>query len=70
MSRFIEYKTVTGRSISVRSNASKRHFTIKTESGSYRTYPMSLEEFDSCENNTGNDWNNFLKTEEYFKLDR
>lgn len=68
MSAFITYKTITGRVIKVRSNQKERHFTIKTESGIYRTFPMSKEEFESCENNTGNDWNQFLKSDDYYKI--
>jgi hypothetical protein len=67
-SRFIEHTTITGRKIWVRSNQNKRHFTIKTESGKYRTIPMSQDEFNSCENNTGNDWEYFLRSEDYYKL--
>lgn len=60
--------TITGREIKVRSNQSKRTFTIVTSSGKYRTYPMTKEEFRSCEHNTGNDWNNFLKSNDYYKV--
>lgn len=34
----------------------------------YRTIPMSKEEFRSCENNTSNDWKQFLKSDDYYKV--
>jgi len=61
-------KTITGREINVKANYSKRTFTIRTDSGKYRTYPMSKEEFESCEHNTANDWNQFLKSDDYYKV--
>lgn len=60
--------TITGRKIKVSSNQSKRTFTIRTESGKYRTLPMSKAEFRSAEHNTGNDWQQFLKTDEYYPV--
>lgn len=68
MRSFTKHTTNTGKEIKVRSNQSKRHFTIKTKSGIYRTYKMSQEEFDSCEHNTGNDWNQFLKSNNYYRV--
>mgnify|MGYP001024358929 CR=1 FL=1 len=64
-------KTITGETIEVKANKSKRTFTIrKTHSdGSktkYRTNPMNKEEFESAEYWTANDWNQFLKTDEYY----
>ena len=55
-------KTISKRELKVTSNQSLRHFTIKTESAKFRTLPMSQEEFDSNENNTGNDWQQFLNS--------
>jgi len=68
MTRFSTYTTISGRVLKVSSNQSKRHFTIKTESATYRTYPMSREEFNSNEFNTGNDWAQFLKSDDYYKV--
>jgi len=68
MKSFIELTTISGRVIKVNSNVSKRHFTIKTESGTYRTYPMSQEEFDENDMNTGNDWQQFLNSGDYYKV--
>lgn len=68
MKTFTTYTTISGRLIKVRSNQSKRHFTIKTDSATFRAYQMTQEEFDSCENNTGNDWNQFLKSDDYYKV--
>jgi hypothetical protein len=63
------YTTITGREIKVSSTQSKRTFTIKTESGKYRTLPFIKDEFQSADRNwTGNDWQNFLKTDEYYKV--
>lgn len=67
-SSFQELTTVTGRKLKVRSNKSERTFTIITESGKYKTYTMSKEEFNDSLYNTGNDWNNFLKTGDYYKV--
>lgn len=67
-STFTEHKTISGRVIKVRPNHSKKFFTIITESGKYRTNRMGEEEFDSAENNTGNDWQQFLKTDDYYKV--
>ena len=63
-------KTITSRELKVTSNQSLRHFTIKTESAKFRTLPMSQEEFESNENNTGNDWQQFLDVcnGEYYKI--
>lgn len=68
MGAFNEYTTVTGRKIKVRSNQSKRTYTIVTDGSVYRTLPMSKEEFQSCQHNTGNDWNQFLKSNDYYKV--
>lgn len=61
-------KTITNREIKITANYSKRTYTIRTESGKYRTYPMSKEEFTSWERSTGNDWQNFLKGSDYYKV--
>lgn len=69
MSTFATHTTITGRQISVRPNFSARTFTIKTSEGSrYRTTRMNKQEFDSCLYNTGNDWNQFLKSSDYYRL--
>ena len=59
--------------IKVKANQRKRHFTIREYSGGelmakYRTYRMTVEEFDSAEYWTENDWFQFLKTDEYYKV--
>lgn len=61
-------KTNTGRQLKVSSNKSKRTFTIKTDTSVYRTNTMSRIEFENLENNTGNDWNDFLKSNDYYKV--
>jgi len=61
-------KTITGREITVSENKSKRTYTIRVDGSKYRTDKMSKDEFNSCQNNTGNDWNQFLKGNEYHKV--
>jgi hypothetical protein len=64
MSTFSTFTT-----ISVRPNYSERTFTIKTSEGSkYRTTKMNKAEFESSLYNTGNDWNQFLKSNDYYRL--
>lgn len=62
------HRTITVREISVSANFSKRTFTIRTEAGKYRTCQMPKAEFNSAQNWTGNDWNQFLTTDEYYKV--
>ena len=68
MTAFRDFRTITGRKIRVRANYSKRHFTIKTESNTFRTYKMNQEEFESSEYRTGNDWQQFLNVARYFRV--
>jgi len=60
--------TISKREIKISSNKSKRTFTIKTEAEKYRSYPMDKQEFNNAQYWTANDWNQFLKTNEYFKI--
>ncbi|MFK5981488.1 MAG: hypothetical protein QM499_01140 [Flavobacteriaceae bacterium] len=62
------FTTISGRKIKVSANQSKRTFTIKTESGKFRTFPMNKEEFNIEKQNTGNDWQQFLKSDDYYKI--
>ena len=69
MSRTTTHTTISGKEIKVRENNSKRTFSIKTNSGSYRTYPMDAEDFNDARRNwNGNDWQSFLNSESYIKL--
>lgn len=62
-------RTITNKEITiVSSNKSKRTFTLKTTGGKFRTYPMTKDEFRSCLNNTGNDWDYFLRSNDYYKI--
>lgn len=61
-------KTISGRKFKITSNVSLRHYTIKTDSGKYRTFKLSKYEFNSYSYYTGNDWQNFLNTNYYYKL--
>jgi len=63
----------TKQTIKATPNHSKKTFTIKKYNkgiltSKYRTTPLSKEEFESCENNTENDWKQFLKTDEYYSV--
>ena len=66
-------KTKRKRTIRAVPNFSKRTFTIRTYFdgkifAKYRTLPLTPEEFESELNNTENDWRQFLKTNEYYKV--
>lgn len=66
---FRKFLTISGREISVRPNFSKKVFTIKTEAATYRTYKLPENEFNDNLFNSGNDWQNFLKTsQDYFAI--
>ena len=68
MKAFKVLKTISGRVLKVRSNKKDRCYTIVTESGTYKTYRMSKEEFDNCYYKTGNDWQQFLNGGDYYKV--
>ena len=62
---------VLNQTIEVKSNNKQRTFTIRTYvdgvlSSKYRTIKMSKEEFNSSQYYTSNDWNEFLKTNDYY----
>jgi hypothetical protein len=67
-SKFIKFTTISKREIYVRENKTQRTFTIKTDGGKYKTINLSKEDFKSCQNYTGNDWNQFLKSNDYYKI--
>ena len=60
--------------IRVKANQTTRTFTIRAYdevgklSAKYRTNTMSKEEFEIEENNTENDWRQFLKSDNYYKV--
>ena len=58
--------TILNVQIKVTPNKSQRTFAIRRQGIKFRTLQMSREEFDSAEYWTGNDWSNFLKTDEYY----
>jgi len=60
--------TNTGREITVTKNKSKRTYTIRVDGSKYRTTQMSKEEFDDPYFWTANDWNQFLKGSDYYKV--
>ena len=63
-----ELTTIAGGVIKVTPNNSKRTFTIRTDGAKYRTNRMDKDEFESAKNWTGNDWSQFLKTDEYYPV--
>lgn len=61
--------TNTNEVLRISSNKAKRTFTIRTNYAKYRTLPFTKEEFEQADLFwTGNDWKQFLKTDEYFKV--
>lgn len=65
--------TTLNQEIKATANHAKRTFTIRTYIGGklnakYITVKLSPEEFESCEYNTQNDWTQFLKSDEYYKV--
>ena len=61
--------TTTNEVLRISSNKGKRTFTIRTNYAKYRTLPFTKEEFEHAEFYwTGNDWRQFLKTDEYYKV--
>lgn len=58
--------TILNVQIKVTPNKSQRTYTLRKEGVKFRTLQMSREEFDSAEYWTGQDWSNFLKTDEYY----
>lgn len=61
------------KTIKVTPNYSSRTFTIRTYTDSklnnkYRTIKLSKDEFNSELNNTANDWKQFLKSSDYYKV--
>lgn len=58
--------TILDIQIKVTPNKSQRTFTIRRQGIKFRTLQMSKEEFNSAEYWTGQDWSNFLKTDEYY----
>ena len=67
-SKFETFTTISGEKIEVRPNHLSRTFTIKTSGGKYRTIQLSKDEFHSCLYNTGNDWKQFLKSSDYYRI--
>ena len=63
------FKTNLGETLKISANHSKRTFTIRTDVAKYRTIRLPKEEFNSCLNNTVQDWNFFLrKGADYYKV--
>lgn len=61
------------RAITTKANHAKRTFTLRISytngaKTKYRTLPMGKHEFNNCLHNTEQDWSNFLKSDEYYKV--
>ena len=55
------------RTIKATPNYRKRTFTLRTSTGfKYRTECMNKEDFNSCLNNTTNDWAYYLKSNQSY----
>lgn len=61
--------TITNEILKISSNKQKRTFTIRTEYAKYRTFQFTKEEFEHADLFwTGNDWKQFLKNNNYYKV--
>jgi len=60
--------------IKATANNSAKTFTLRTYDSNgkliakYRTIRLSNDEFESCMNNTQNDWRQFLKSSDYYPV--
>ena len=62
-------KTITNEILKISSNKQKRTFTIRTKYAKYRTLQFNKDEFEHADFFwTGNDWKQFLKTDDYYKV--
>ena len=61
--------TITNEILKISSNKAKRTFTIRTKYAKFRTLPFTKEEFEHADFFwTGNDWKQFLKSDDYYKV--
>ena len=61
--------TITNEILKISSNKAKRTFTIRTKYAKYRTLQFTKEEFEHADFFwTGNDWKQFLKSDDYYKV--
>jgi hypothetical protein len=58
----------TSNDFEVTSNVKNRTFTIKKNGTTYRTGKFSKTEFEEAEYNTEKDWNNFLRTQDFYSI--
>ena len=61
-------KTGCGKEYALSFNNKKRVVTIYSDGTMYRTYPMDKEDYNSASYWTGNDWSNFMKTDDYYRV--
>ena len=63
--------TITNEIYRISSNKGKRTFTIRTNSAKYRTLQFSEEEFFFADSFwDAQDWKQFLKTDDYYKINQ
>ena len=61
--------TITNEIFKISSNKAKRTFTIRTKYSKFRTLQFTKEEFEHADFFwTGNDWKQFLKSDECYKV--
>jgi hypothetical protein len=61
-------KTIRGIEIKAKSNKSNKTFTIRKQGLKFRTDKMNKADFESNENNTANDWQDFLNHSNSYQL--
>lgn len=52
----------------IKSNKKAKTYTIRLGYATYRTFKMIKQEFESAYYWSENDWKQFLKTDEYYKV--
>jgi hypothetical protein len=70
MLRFTTLKTRLGVEIKVSANHQRRVFTIYRNGSKYKTFKQSKKDFNSNLQNTGDDWNQFLKSTDYYVVQK
>lgn len=61
-------KNIIGQELRVSANYSEQTFDIEKNGVTWRTIEMDDEEFQSCLNNTGQDWQEYLNNSDDYYL--
>lgn len=61
-------QVITGKQLRVSANQSALTFTIHTEQGKFRSYPLEEAKFNSLLNNTPDEWRQFLRDTEHLTV--